>query len=51
MHLPIIVLSFFSEEKDRMGAYRRFANSYIIKSLDYDQFYRQRGNLAFTGQS
>ena len=38
MHLPMIVLSSSSEETDRMGAYRRFANSYIIKPLDYDQF-------------
>ena len=38
MHLPIIVLSSSSEETDRLGAYKRFANSYIIKPLDYDQF-------------
>jgi two-component system response regulator len=38
MHLPIIVLSSSGEERDRMGAYKHFANSYIIKPLDYDQF-------------
>jgi two-component system, response regulator len=38
MHLPIIVLSSSGEERDRLGAYKRFANSYIIKPLDYDQF-------------
>lgn len=38
MHLPVIVLSSSGEERDRLGAYKRFANSYIIKPLDYDQF-------------
>jgi len=38
MHLPVIILSSSGEERDRMGAYKHFANSYIIKSLDYDQF-------------
>jgi two-component system response regulator len=37
-HLPVIVLSSSGEEKDLMRAYRHFANSYIIKPLDYDQF-------------
>ena len=37
-HLPIIVLSSSGEERDRLGAYKHFANSYIIKPLDYDQF-------------
>src|SRR5450631_141921 len=38
MHLPVIILSSSGEERDRMGAYKHFANSYIIKPLDYDQF-------------
>jgi two-component system, response regulator len=38
MHLPIIILSSSGEERDRLGAYKHFANSYIIKPLDYDQF-------------
>jgi two-component system, response regulator len=38
MHLPVIVLSSSGEERDRMGAYTQFANSYVIKPLDYDQF-------------
>jgi two-component system, response regulator len=38
MHLPVIVLSSSGEERDRMGAYKHFANSYIIKPLDYDEF-------------
>jgi two-component system response regulator len=37
-HLPVIILSSSAEERDRMGAYKHFANSYIVKPLDYDQF-------------
>jgi two-component system, response regulator len=37
-HLPVIILTSSSEEKDRLGAYNQFANSYVVKPLDYDQF-------------
>jgi two-component system response regulator len=37
-HLPVIVLTSSGEERDRLGAYNHFANSYVIKPLDYDQF-------------
>jgi two-component system, response regulator len=37
-HLPVIILSSSAEESDRLTAYDRFANSYIVKPLDYDQF-------------
>jgi two-component system, response regulator len=37
-HLPVIILTSSGEERDRLGAYKHFANSYIIKPLDYDQF-------------
>jgi two-component system, response regulator len=37
-HLPVIVLSSSGEERDLIRAYKHFANSYIIKPLDYDQF-------------
>jgi two-component system, response regulator len=36
--LPVIILTSSGEEKDRLGAYNHFANSYVIKPLDYDQF-------------
>jgi two-component system, response regulator len=38
VHQPVIILTSSGEERDRMGAYKHFANSYIIKPLDYDQF-------------
>ena len=37
-HLPVIVLTSSGEERDRLGAYNQFANSYVVKPLDYDQF-------------
>jgi CheY-like chemotaxis protein len=37
-HLPVVILSSSNEDKDRLGAYDHFANSYVIKPVDYDQF-------------
>jgi two-component system, response regulator len=37
-HLPVVILTSSGEEKDRLSAYDRFANSYVIKPLDYDKF-------------
>lgn len=37
-HLPVVVLTSSNEDKDRLKAYTNFANSYVIKPADYDQF-------------
>jgi two-component system response regulator len=37
-HLPVVILTSSNEDKDRLGAYDHFANSYVIKPVDYDQF-------------
>lgn len=37
-YLPVVVLTSSDEERDRLAAYRHFANSYIRKPVDYDQF-------------
>lgn len=37
-HLPVIILTSSGEERDRLSAYKHYANSYVIKPLDYDQF-------------
>jgi two-component system, response regulator len=37
-HLPVVVLTSSNEDKDRLNAYTNFANSYVIKPVDYDQF-------------
>lgn len=36
--IPIVVLSSSHEERDVLTAYRSFANSYITKPVDYDDF-------------
>lgn len=36
--LPVVVLTSSTEDRDRMLAYERYANSYIKKPVDYDQF-------------
>ena len=37
-HLPIVILTSSNEDKDRLGAYDHFANSYVLKPVDFDQF-------------
>jgi two-component system, response regulator len=37
-YLPVIILTSSGEESDRLGAYKHFANSYVVKPLNYDQF-------------
>jgi two-component system response regulator len=37
-HLPIVILTSSNEDRDRLTAYDHFANSYVIKPVDYDQF-------------
>ncbi len=37
-HLPVVILTTSNEEKDRLEAYDRYANSYVLKPVDYEQF-------------
>jgi two-component system response regulator len=37
-HLLVVILTSSGEERDRLAAYNHFANSYVVKPLDYDQF-------------
>jgi len=37
-HLPVIVLTSSDDDRDRLAAYDQFANSYVQKPVDYDQF-------------
>jgi len=36
--LPVVILTSSAEDRDRMAAYSSFANSYIRKPVDFDQF-------------
>jgi two-component system response regulator len=36
--LPIVILTSSNEDRDRLDAYQNFANSYIRKPVDFDQF-------------
>jgi two-component system response regulator len=36
--LPVVILTSSNEERDRLGAYDHFANSYVLKPVDYEQF-------------
>ena len=37
-HLPIVILTSSNEDTDRLNAYSHFANSYVRKPVDYNQF-------------
>jgi len=37
-HIPVVVLSSSQAEDDITKAYARYANCYVTKSLDFDQF-------------
>jgi two-component system, response regulator len=37
-HLPVVVLTSSNEDRDRLGAYDHFANSYVLKPVDYEKF-------------
>ncbi|MET0592748.1 MAG: response regulator [Polyangiaceae bacterium] len=37
-HLPVVILTSSTEDRDRIGAYDNRANSYVQKPVDYDSF-------------
>jgi len=37
-HIPVVVLTVSRAEEDVMGAYKNYANCYITKPLDFNQF-------------
>jgi two-component system, response regulator len=36
--IPVVILTSSNEDSDRLRAYESFANSYVVKPVDYDQF-------------
>jgi two-component system response regulator len=45
-HIPVVILTTSNEDKDRMGAYDHFANSYVIKPVDYEEFIAATSHLS-----
>jgi two-component system response regulator len=45
-HLPVVILTSSNDDNDRQGAYANFANSYVLKPIDYDQFVAAASQLA-----
>jgi two-component system response regulator len=43
--IPVVVLTSSSEKQDRLESYRQGANSYIRKSVDYDEFVEAVGRI------
>lgn len=37
-HLPVVILTSSNNDQDRLNAYINFANSYVLKPVDYDEF-------------
>lgn len=44
-HIPVIVVTTSSAESDVRAAYQRFANSYLVKPVDFQQFTRMMNDL------
>jgi len=45
-HLPVVILTSSNNDKDRFSAYSNFANSYVLKPIDYDEFVTAASQLA-----
>jgi len=45
-HLPVVILTSSNDDKDRLCAYANFANSYVLKPVDYDEFVTAASQLA-----
>jgi two-component system response regulator len=37
-HLPVVILTSSNDEQDKLSAYLNFANSYVLKPVNYDEF-------------
>jgi len=46
-HIPVIVLTTSEAEKDVASAYENYANSYLVKPVDFDKFMQLMEELGF----
>jgi two-component system, response regulator len=44
--LPVVILTTSNEDKDRLRAYEEYANSYVVKPIDFDQFIAATSHLS-----
>lgn len=44
--IPVVVLTSSQEERDITECYKLGANSYVVKPVEFDKFYRAVGDLA-----
>ena len=44
-NIPVIILTTSSAEKDMIRAYDLYANAYIVKPLDFDEFMKVIGYI------
>ncbi len=44
-HIPVVVVTTSSAERDLQAAYQRYANSYLVKPVDFQQFTRMLNDL------
>lgn len=44
-HLPVVVLTSSSEDRDVQAAYRLHANSYIVKPVNFEKFMEVAGQI------
>ena len=44
-HIPVVMLTSSNEDKDRLRAYDHWANSYVLKPVDYERFVEAASQL------
>lgn len=44
-HIPVVVVTTSSAERDLQAAHQRYANSYLVKPVDFQQFTRMLNDL------
>ncbi|OAN42887.1 two-component system response regulator [Chloroflexus islandicus] len=44
-HIPVVVVTTSSAERDLQAAYQRYANSYLVKPVDFQQFTQMLNDL------
>jgi two-component system response regulator len=44
-HIPVVMLTSSNEDKDRLRAYDHWANSYVLKPVDYERFVEAAAQL------